>query len=92
MKRTRFTLLVGGLMATIFVITGCTTNRDGFLTSEQLLTGQEMDQALSSDFGSAEPQLERFDRALEDSREQSDLKLAQEQEKEWTAKVYSLAK
>jgi hypothetical protein len=81
MKRTRFTLLVGGLMATIFVITGCTTDRDGFLTSEQLLTGQGPDQALSSDFGSAVGQLEPFDRE----------KLAQG-EKEWDERVYSLAK
>ena len=90
MKRTRFPLLVGALMATIFVITGCSTGGDGFLTSEQLLTGQGADQTLSRDFGSAEPQLEPFDRALEDSRKEFDLKVAQE--KEWTERVYSLAK
>jgi hypothetical protein len=81
MKRARFTLLVGGLMATIFVITGCTTDRDGFLTSEQLLTGQGPGQALSRDSGSAVAQLEPFDKE----------KLAQE-EKEWDERVYSLAK
>ena len=90
MKKINFLLLVAGLMASIFVLTGCTTGGDGFLTSEQLLTGQGADQTLSRDFGSAEPQLEPFDRALEDSRKAFDLKVAQE--KEWTERVYSLAK
>jgi len=80
MKRINFLLLAVGLMASIFVITGCTTNRDGFLTSEQLLTGQEAGQTLSSGFGSAEPQLEAFDKALEESRKQVEVRLAQEQE------------
>ena len=90
MKKINFLLLVAGLMTSIFVITGCSTGGDGFLTSEQLLTGQGADQTLSRDFGSAGPQLEPFDRALEDSRKEFDLKVAQE--KEWTEKVYSLAK
>jgi len=84
MKRTRFTLLVGGLMVTIFFITGCTIGGDGFLTSEQLLTGQGADQTLSRDFGRAEPQL--APQLLPFDKE----KLAQE--KEWTERVYSLAK
>ena len=83
MKKINFLLLIAGLMTSIFVITGCTTGGDGFLTSEQLLTGQEADQALSRDFASAEPQFESFDK---DDKE----KLAQE--KEWMERVYSLAK
>lgn len=75
MKRTDFLLLLAGvLMTSIFVITGCTANRDGFLTAEQLLTGQQADQV----FGSAEPQLEPFDKALEESKEQVEARLAQE--------------
>ena len=89
MKRTNFLLLVAGLMASIFVMTGCTANRDGFLTTEQLLTGEGPDPAISNNVRSAEPQLEPFDRALEDSREQCAMMLA---EKEWTERVYSLAK
>jgi hypothetical protein len=80
MKRINFLLLVVGLMGSIFVITGCTANRDGFLTSEQLLTGQEAGQTLSSGFGSAEPQLEPFDKALEESKKQINVRLVQEQE------------
>jgi len=115
MKRTNFLLLVAGLMASIFVMTGCTANRDGFLTTEQLLTGEGPDPAISNNVRSAEPQLEPFDRALEESRKQVEVKLAQEKEpqlepfdkaledsreqcalmlaeKEWTERVYSLAK
>jgi hypothetical protein len=83
MKRTRFILFVGGLMAAIFVIMGCTTDRDRFLTTEQLLTGEGPGQTLSSDFGSAEPQFKSFDKNDKE-------KLAEE--KEWTEKVYSLLK
>jgi hypothetical protein len=80
MKRINFLLLVVGLMGSIFVITGCTANRDGFLTSEQLLTGQEAGQTLSSGSGSAEPQLEPFDKALEESKKQVEVRLAQAKE------------
>ena len=90
MKKINFLLLIAGLMASIFVLTGCTTGGDGFLTSEQLLTGQEADQTFSRDFASGEPQLEPFDKALEDSKKAFDLKLAQEEE--WTRRVYSFAR
>ena len=79
MKRISFPLLVGVLMTSIF-ITGCSTARDSALTSQQLTTGRGADQTLSSDFGSVEPQLEPFDRALEESRKQFEMRLAQESE------------
>jgi hypothetical protein len=81
MKRISFPLLVGGLMTTIFIITGCTTAGDGALTSQRITTGQGAGQTLSRDLGSSEPQLESFDRAFEDSKKQFDLKLAQEKER-----------
>lgn len=81
MKRISFPLLVGGLMTTIFIITGCTTAGDGALTSQRITTGQGAGQTLSRDLGSSEPQLEPFDRAFEDSKKQFDLKLAQEKER-----------
>jgi iron uptake system EfeUOB component EfeO/EfeM len=80
MKRTRFPLLVGALMATIFVITGCTADGNGALTNQRLTTGQRAGQALSSDLGSAEPQLEPFDKAVEESKKQFEARLAQEKE------------
>lgn len=81
MKRISFPLLVGGLMTTIFIITGCTAAGDGALTSQRITTGQGAGQTLSRDLGSSEPQLEPFDRALEDSKKQFDFKLAQEKER-----------
>jgi hypothetical protein len=81
MKRMSFPLLVGGLMTTIFIITGCTTAGDRALTSQRITTGQGAGQSLSRDLGSSEPQLEPFDRALEDSKKQFDLRLAQEKER-----------
>ena len=90
MKRIIFPLLVGGLMTSMLIMTGCTTAGDGALTSQRLMTGQGAGQTLSSGFGSVEPQLEPFDKALEESRKQIDLKLAQA--KESTERVYSLAK
>jgi hypothetical protein len=81
MKRISFPLLVGGLMTTVFIITGCTTAGDGALTSQRITTGQGAGQTLSRDLGSSEPQLEPFDRAFEDSKKQFDLKLAQEKER-----------
>ena len=80
MKRINFPLLVAGLMTAIFIITGCTTDRDGVLTSQRLTAGRGAGQSLSSDFGSAEPQLEPFDKALEESKKQVEVRLAQEQE------------
>jgi hypothetical protein len=95
MKRISFPLLVGGLMTTIFIITGCTTAGDGALTSQRITTGQGAGQTLSRDFGemtgaesekvrqegSFEPQLEPFDKALEESKKQFEVRLAQEKER-----------
>jgi hypothetical protein len=80
MKRISFPLLVGGLMTTIFIITGCTTAGDGALTSQRITTGQGAGQTLSRDLGSSEPQLEPFDRALEESKRQFEVRVAQEKE------------
>jgi hypothetical protein len=80
MKRISFPLLVGGLMTTIFIITGCTTAGDGALTSQRITTGQGAGQTLSRDLGSSEPQLEPFDRALEESKRQFEVRVEQEKE------------
>jgi len=80
MKRISFPLLVGGLMTSILIITGCTTAGDGALTSQRLTTGQGAGQTLSRDFGSVQPQLEPFDKALEESKKQYEVRLAQEKE------------
>lgn len=80
MKRISFPLLVGGLMTTIFIITGCTTAGDGALTSQRITTGQGAGQTLSRDLGNSEPQLESFDSALEESKRQIEVRVAQEKE------------
>jgi hypothetical protein len=81
MKRISFALLVGGLMTSILIITGCTTAGDGALTSQRITTGQGAGQTfLSRDLGSSEPQLESFDRALEESKRQFEVRAAQEKE------------
>jgi hypothetical protein len=80
MKRISFPLLVGGLMTSILIIMGCTAAGDGALTSQRLTTGQGAGQTLSRDFGSVEPQLEPFDKALEESKKQFEVRLAQENE------------
>jgi len=80
MKRISFPLLVRGLMTTIFIITGCTAAGDGALTSQRITTGQGAGQTLSRDLESSEPQLEPFDRALEESKRQFEVRVAQEKE------------
>jgi hypothetical protein len=80
MKRISFPLLVGGLMTSILIITGCTAAGDGALTSQRLTTGQGADQTLSRDLGGFEPQLEPFDKALEESKRQVEVRVAQEKE------------
>jgi len=90
MKRISFPLLVGGLITSIFIIKGCTTAGDGALTSQRLTTGPGAGQTLSSDFGSVEPQLEPFDRALEESKKQAQVRLAQDEER--MDRVFTLAK
>ena len=80
MKRISFPLLVGGLMTSILIITGCTAAGDGALTSQRLTTVQGAGQTLSRDLGSSEPQLEPFDKALEESKKQFEVRVAQERE------------